>query len=145
MLMLLGLAVLSATGVWMIADGDWLGFLVAGFALFAVPVFAIQLLPGAAYLRVDQNGVRFAVAFRETAVPWESIAESGVYEVKGSRLVGFNYTAKAGRVRQASRSLTGYEGGLPDTYGMKAEELASLLDHRLHLHRSGGSEAPAPS
>jgi hypothetical protein len=47
------------------------------------------------------------------------------------KMVGFNYVATYGRShlgRRISRVIGGCEGGLPDTYGMTAAELATILN-----------------
>lgn len=53
-------------------------------------------------------------------------------------MVGFNYSAeyrRAPKARAVSKALAGFEGGLPDTYGFRAKELAQILSdiHRLRI------------
>jgi hypothetical protein len=104
-----------------------------------IPVAVIQLLPGSAFLRIDSTGITFASLYRKTFWPWSAIdrfcevtmKQTGV---KGHEMVGFDFAPAYDRSnigRKVGRVVAGCEGALPDTYGMKAAELAALLTSRL--------------
>jgi hypothetical protein len=62
-----------------------------------------------------------------------------VYDLPGgTRQVGFDFApgAEPAGSRLASR-LTGVQGALPNTYGLKAEELADLMNRWREEHASG--------
>jgi hypothetical protein len=106
-------------------------------------VFATQLAPNSAYLELRDDGFTFASLWRAHTVRWSEVSQFGIARVGlRTRLVGWNYVAPASR-GQLSRSLSGYEAALPDTYGMSPEELCALLDE---LRRtSANSNVPPPT
>lgn len=85
----------------------------------------------------------FASLFRSSMIKWDAIEEFGVYTIKQrglsvAKFVGLNFRESESSHRKArslSKSLVGYEGGLPDTYGLKAEDLALLLTNYLNEYK----------
>jgi hypothetical protein len=138
-----------ATGVWMGRSGNSIGWICAAFFGLGIPVAVIQLIPGSTFLHVDSNGITYSNLFRKTSLSWSIFQEFFVVTMRQSGLkvhemVGFNYVSTYDRSRAAralATAISGCEGALPDTYGMKAEELAKLLNARLH---EAGAQAPAP-
>jgi hypothetical protein len=128
-----------ATGVLMVRDGEGIGWFVLGFFGLCALVFALQLLPGTSRLRLDQNGFTVTSLFRSSTVRWSEVARFFVAQVGGRAMVCWDY---AGAVphstasRRLSRALAGVEAGLPDTYGLSAEALASLLEDWRQRHAS---------
>ena len=127
-------------GIWMIREGEKIGWFVAGFFTLCILVFLLQLFPKSSFLTVCEEGIEFCALFRSHKVPWSDISEFGVCRVPGNRMVGFNYSAEYPRARKAralSKALTGCEGALPDTYGFSVDELAELLSayHQEKLKR----------
>lgn len=107
----------------------WLS--VGFFALCAV-VFALQLVPGASYLRITDEGFVFCSLFRKSPlVPWREVSEFRVASVPPSshKLVVYDLNnALRPAIRSVNRALVGASDGLPDTYGLKPQELADLLN-----------------
>lgn len=133
LLLFLLCSVFVAGGIWMIRDGHKEGWFVAGLFSLGIPVSLIQLLPNSSFLRVDEEGIEFAALFRKCRVKWSEISEFGVYSRESigiGKTVGINYSPsfeRYRRMRAANKALLGFEGALPDTYGLPAAELASLL------------------
>lgn len=134
----------ATTGVWMCILGEWLGYVCASFFGLGLIVLVIQMMPGASYLRLTAEGFELASLFRRHFVRWDRIEEMGVWTMRRglakSKMVCFNYLATAvstSRARELSRRLTGFEGGLPDTYGLSAEELLSLMTPYWRAARDG--------
>jgi hypothetical protein len=123
----------AAGGIWMIRDGEAVGWFVAGFFGLGVPVFLLQFFPKSSFLTVDEDGIEFAALFRKCRLKWREISEFGVYSRKSIGIgmtVGINYSASFERYRKmraVNKALLGFEGALPDTYGLPATELATLL------------------
>ena len=117
----------------MIRDGHTAGWFVAGFFSLGIPVFLIQLLPKSSFLTVDEDGIEFASLFRKGRLKWSEISEFGIYSRESigiGKTVGFNYSPsfeRSRKMRAVTKSLLGFEAALPDTYGLPAAELASLL------------------
>lgn len=122
-----------AGGIWMIRDGDQAGWFVAGVFSLGIPVFLIQLYPKSSFLTVDEEGIEFAALFRKCRLKWSEISGFGVYSRESigvGKTVGFNYSPSFERYRKmrgVNKALVGFEAALPDTYGLPAAELASLL------------------
>jgi hypothetical protein len=137
LLLFLLCAVFTAGGIWMVLDGEKMGWFCGGFFALGLPVFLLQLHPRCSFLIVTDEGLEISALFRKSTIRWEDIAEFGVYRLTHHGLpvnaqVGFNYAAdyqKSPRARAVAKALTGFEGALPDTYGCRAEELAQLLAH----------------
>jgi hypothetical protein len=123
--------VFTAIGVGMAADGRWMGWVAVGFFGLGVVVFTVQLLPGSASLRLGPDGFVICSLFRPSTCRWSDVARFGVGTVGPKRMVVFDFAPNArGSValRRLATALSGWEGALPDCYGMSAEELAALLN-----------------
>jgi hypothetical protein len=137
--MLLGLSVMFVVvGVWLaMTRGGWVGYVCAGFFSLGIPVAIAQLLPGGAYLKIAEEGFTYVTLFRPHTTAWRDVERFFVVTIKQTGLspirtmVGFDYAphyARAQFARNISSSLAQCEGGLPDTYGLKAEQLVDLLN-----------------
>ena len=119
----------------------------AGVVLFGlgIPVSLIQLLPGQSYLEIDRDGFTMAGMFRKHRTAWADVAGFGVMSIHSNKMVGWNYSPgyQGQSVGRAFASvISGAQAALPDTYGMKAEALAELLNEC--KRRSGAMLAPTP-
>jgi hypothetical protein len=126
-------------GAWWLSDEHqvvgWLGVIFFGAGAVA---FAILLLPGASFLKLTRDGMTVVSLFRRSTYRWDDIDSFGVMSLEkfgGTKYVGIIFSAsyqghKIGRKMVAT--MTGFQGGLPDTYGMSADDLVDLLsDWRL--------------
>jgi hypothetical protein len=123
---------LTAGGAWMVARGaEYGGWCLAFFALCSV-VFGVQLLPSASWLKLTDEGLQIRSLFRTAKlVRWQDVAGFFPGRMHGNAYVFFNYSLeypKQSTARKIAGALVGAEGMLPDTYGMKAEALAALLE-----------------
>jgi hypothetical protein len=129
----------------------WIAYAGAGFFALGIPVAIVQLLPGSSYLRIDAKGITFRNMFRDTSVLWSDVEEFFVVTMtqKGipvRKMVGLNYVPSYDRMRLGRRlaaAIANCEGALPDTYGKRAEELATLLNSCLQI-ATGRGEKPGP-
>lgn len=81
---------------------------------------------------------------RRLTTRWTEVASFSVVAAGASpinRMVAVNLAGadRLGRARAAARAVLGYDRLLPDTYGMKAQDLAALLDEWRARH----SRAPS--
>ena len=144
--LLLASLLFTVAGVFMAQDGELMGHV--GYVFFSLCslAYVVQLITGGGYLKLKEDEFEFFSGFgRKQYVRWDDVDSFGVAVVRNlsryyappTRLVGWNYkqgvdVSKFGRV--TSKTLSGREACLPDTYGMKMEELLSLLSE--HLERS---------
>jgi hypothetical protein len=100
-------------------------------------VALIQIIPGSSFLRIKSDGITVRSMWRTTFYRWSDIERFGVAELStGHRqlLVGLDFSAsyphrdRAQTVKRISRTLTGFEGALPDNYGRDCAELAAHLN-----------------
>lgn len=124
--------VLMTGGILFIIDGEWIGwYLTIFFGVCAIAI-GINVLPGAAFLRVDEKGIAIKHMYKTHILAWSDIGIFFVHTGNKYELVGFSYSQeykKHRKGRKISKILTGTEGVLPETYGFKAEELAELLNN----------------
>jgi len=119
-------------------SNPWMGLLCAGFFGLGIPLALIQLLPGSTYLRIDDEGLTTCTMYRETKIPWAAIEDFGVVIISHNKMVGLNYVESYDRsrgMRQMAAAISGCEGALPNTYGMRADQLAEKLTARLGEYR----------
>jgi len=115
--------------------GGWLlGLLAGGGAL----IFASNFLPNAAWLKLDPQGFTYRITYRTHRHNWNDISSFGILTrrylgfIPVSRSVCFNFTADHKRSKglgfRMATAIARFDGQLPESYGMKARDLASLLE-----------------
>ncbi len=134
-LLILVCVVFAAGAKFMIADGEVAkGWSVVIFFGLGAGVFIIQLLPGASYLEITPAGFVICSLFRKRPlIPWRDVGPFTVAKLPpyGKKMVMFTSPGDAAKaLGKLNRALLGASGGLPDTYGMKAEKLAELMNAR---------------
>jgi hypothetical protein len=118
-----------AAGVVMMLDGNFWGWVTVAFFGLCLVVAGWQLVsPGRLILTPEG----FTVVTLGRTMRYE-LAKCGVFTVwrnpfGGTRMVVFDYEGSDGRLGRANRRLAGASASLPDTYGMKAEQLARILN-----------------
>jgi hypothetical protein len=106
----------------------WFGILFFGSGVI---IFGLLLLPGSAYLKLDSAGFTFCTLFRAHSTCWYQVDSFQVARIAGRKMVVFNFSnLHPGQrvLRKLSSTVSGYEAGLPETYGLSAEELAAMLN-----------------
>jgi hypothetical protein len=135
-------AAFAAAGVLMVRSGEALGWLEIAFFGTGTVVFCALILPGSAYLRLEPAGFTVCSLFRTQATRWFEVEGFATTRISGRRMVGFNYsTFHQGqpRLRRLASAMSGYEAALPDTYGMKADSLAELMNQWRSEHAADSS------
>jgi hypothetical protein len=125
----------TAGGVLMILNGKNMGWFCSGFFALGTLIFLLQLHPKASYLTISEDGFECSVLFRKSRYRWSDISKFGTYTLRQKGLpvgtfVGLDFSAEyqlSPKARAVSKAMVGFEGGLPDTYGLRADELAQLL------------------
>lgn len=105
--------------------------LCATFFGVCAAAFAVMLLPGAAYLSLNRDGFTTCSLFRVRRVPWTDVGPFGPTQVSGKAMVGYDSVAQAARrprLAAVNTGLSGYNSALPDTYGLRAPDLAALMN-----------------
>jgi hypothetical protein len=115
----------------------WAGIVLLGLG---VVVSAVALLPGSSYLRLTPEGFEQRAFFRTSKWSWQQFERFHAYRPPASpiRLVGFVFDPNVkgdATLRRVNRSMAGVDGGLSDTYGLAADELATLMNEWLNRYK----------
>ncbi len=99
-------------------------------------MFVIQLIPGSAFLEIDENAFRYRVYFKTYEVPWSKVSRFTSVTMRDGRTqrIGWFYsdsTASASHTRESNPGERIPDAFLPELYGQKPEDLVS--DLRSHL------------
>lgn len=124
--------VFVAAGVWMIPKDPLAGYLTVGFFGVCAIVFAIMLLPNSSYLHLTEEGFIYCNLFRVSQiVRWRDVADFSVTHIRFNPMVGWRYVPEyleRPKWRAMNRFLAAVDDALPNTYGMKAQRLATLMN-----------------
>lgn len=106
-----------------------------GISAVGLLSYGTQLIPSLAYLRLTQDGFSYRFGRRRGSVQWLEVDRFDVRDVPGwySRLkfVEWTYARQYKELPSTEGRRYTFGGGsgvLPDTYGMKAEELVDLMN-----------------
>ena len=123
--------VFVAVGALLGVSGSLLGWLAVAFFGLCAIVFAVTLLPGAAYLRLERSGFAVCSLLRSDRLwRWDEVQGFRTYDLPGGvRHVGFDFAPGAQPTgSELAKRLARVEGALPSTYGLPAEDLAGLMN-----------------
>ena len=120
----------TVCGVLMVVDGAEGGWLVLVASGLGTLVAAVLLIPGAAYLRLNQDGFEYRGPLRRRCCRWDEVTELEAYGPVSYPMVCCNLADPRGVpwYRRLLRPWNPYALWLPDTYGMDAVELAALMN-----------------
>ena len=138
----LAMVAISAVFVWIGATimGTHPAVAWSGIVFFGLcgSVGVLNLLPDASRLLVDDDGFEIRSLFRASRVRWADVARFGTLRIGLNMMVGFDFVdgyRGSDRLRRLNRNLSGFQGALPDTYGLKVAALAERLQARLDAYR----------
>ena len=118
-------------GRWMVHEGQWSGWLIIGFFGVCALVAIALMLPGASYLRLNSEGFTMCCMYRSHTFKWSDVAEFDVSQIFGNTMVMMNFSDSykaSPSVRKFNVATVGFDGALPNSYGLKPEELADLMN-----------------
>ena len=127
--LLFGLA-LVAVGLFVIGPDEdpTMRWLTIGFGAVGALV-SIPGILGIGGLELDPEGFTIVHWGRNTRRTWRECSEFSIIDMRGGPFVGFTSETDAGKAAAGlARNLVGETGMLPDKYGMKARDLADLMN-----------------
>jgi energy-coupling factor transporter transmembrane protein EcfT len=149
-LVFVGLGILLGTGTmgfsgWIAMPARIVGWFAVPFFGLGVPLALFQLLTNRSYLLLTRDGFQMFGIRKSRLIPWSEVAAFTAYipptlvfawlpkriRDLGPKMVLFDYRPDVEafrRMRAVNQTLTGHDAGLADTYGLKAEELATLMN-----------------
>jgi hypothetical protein len=119
-----------ATGLFIIPPDEDPMMRALAIGFFSICALAsIPGLMGVGGLDLDREGFTISTIGRKTRRSWRECSEFSVLNMRGGLFVGFSSETDSSKAAAAiSRTLVGESGMLPDKYGMKAKDLAGLMN-----------------
>ncbi len=122
-------------GILMVQAHNMLGWLLVTFFGLGVLVFAVNMLPNSAYLRLTKDGFEVRQLFKSFFYKWSDVQDFQTrvrlhHGIPIRTYVAFNFAStytKLAKMRALAKAISGCEGQLPDNFGMEAQELAELM------------------
>lgn len=116
---------LALADIW----GAWI--FIPIFILGMILALVDLLVPNASYLRLTSEGFTIRTTFRDQFYRWSDIESFGTVKTRRSNYVTFTFVPTFSRQtwsQKLTRNTVGYDGNLPETYGMELQELADLMN-----------------
>ena len=111
---------------------SWVAIVVSGLCLI---VIAINFYPKSFYLKLSKDGFEMCSLFKSHFTPWSDVEQFGVGNLVWKKSVTLNYKphVSINKLLKAVNKLVtgGWDGGLPDSYGLTHTQLADLLNSYL--------------
>lgn len=120
--------VLAVAGLYLAGLGERRGVAVAGFFGLTSLLAALLCVYGHANVRLAEDGFVVGRLWRDAPYRWTDVSPFRVIAIRGNRRVAFDTAEDRGILANLARRQFGASTILPDSYGMKAEELADLLN-----------------
>lgn len=126
--------VFVALGIFLALDGQIMGWFAGGFFALGLPLSVIQLRGTSSWLKLGAEGFEQSMLGRKMASGWEDVSDFRIWKMKRGLFtvhtgVSFDRAEDAGkRLASVNQAIAGGSAALGDTYGMKAEELADLMN-----------------
>jgi len=125
----LGGLLFTAGGILMIVTGEgamaW--FCTIFFGIVAAT--GLYMLLGGSYLKLTGEGFEQKMMGRTMVCRWQDVSPFGVWVVSGNRFVSFDRVQDQGKtIARVNQALAGRSASLGDSFGMKAEKLAELMN-----------------
>jgi hypothetical protein len=107
------------------------GWLITFFFGLCVLVFLIQLIPGSSQLKLTDQGFIITSLFQSTFTKWSDIKSFKTGYISQNKTVMFDYVdshKNHSTGKKIAKQLSGSQGALPITYGIKASELLRIMN-----------------
>ena len=121
--LLLVCGLFSAGGAWFGRAGDVMGWYCAAFFGIGLIISVVNLLPNSSYLTMNRDGFRIRSLFREQSFEWTDVETFMVRDTGHMKMVVFTFSKE-----YAKKFPAWLPGGLPDTYGLTAQDLADRMN-----------------
>ena len=121
----------AVIGAFVVSAGESMGWPISIFFGLLAIVFGITALPNSTYLRITSDGFTVCNLFKSHSYRWSDVGPFVVGSVGLNSMVVFNFSESyqsAPKLRKIAAGLSGFEGALPDSYGLPLSELVQLLN-----------------
>jgi len=121
----------SFGGCLMVRDGASGGWFVLIFFGFCTLISIVVMLPGASALTLDRDGFEVKRMYRGDRTRWRNASGFTTARLPphSHAMVVYDDASQArGMIASTNIALTGRNAGLPDTFGMEPDDLATLME-----------------
>lgn len=115
----------------MLDEEPVMGWFIISFFGLGVLVFAIQLIPGSAELKLTERGFTITNLFKSHFTKWSDVESFREGYLGPNKAVLFDYAdthAKHQVGKLIAKELSGNHGALPSKYGFKTSELVKIMN-----------------
>lgn len=112
-------------------ENQFMAWLIIIFFGLGTIVFVIQLIPNSSYLKLTKEGFEVKSLYKTNFTKWSDIDVFTTGYISKNLMVLFNYSNNHNKYntgKKLAKSIAGNEGALPNNYGMKAKNLAILMN-----------------
>ena len=113
------------------------GWLITLFFCFCFLVFIIQLIPGSTELKLTREGFEITTLFHKSLTKWDDIKTFKIGYLGLNKTVMFDYVEEHNKHeigKLVAKKISGGQGALPSTYGLKATELLEIMTEWKNKH-----------
>ena len=128
---LAGSLVFVMGGIWGVKQGQPILWVPIVFFGLCSLVFLVQLHPESSSLTLTPEKFVVRSLFRSYEHTWDEVDHFFPKNIASNKTVAFSYAPEytgQQQARKISSKIAGAEAALPDTFGMKPDELASMLN-----------------
>lgn len=128
-----------AISVLILSEDNWFGWVCLPFSSACVLVSIWAMLSPRFRLYLDSSGLSYATMKKDYAYEWRDIAWFSTVRLATTDYVSFGFAPGFDgdvRIREVNQRFGGFDRFLPDTYGLRADELAKLLEEWRSRHTS---------
>jgi hypothetical protein len=123
--------VFTLLGAWMIFNGDDMGYWAIGlFGVIGIPVFLMQIFTNKNYLELDSEKFTYSTFITKKTFYWKDVEAFDLWKIHNNKFVRWlpNANYQGEPVKPVVKSIVSKALMLPDTYGMKAEDLVEMMN-----------------
>lgn len=124
-------ALFVVIGFYLMEENPFMAWIAIIFFGSGVIVFAIQLMPDSSILKLSNDGFEVKNLFKSDFTKWSDVNQFRVGYAGQTKMVMFDFSRdhkKHNVGKKVAKFLSGNEGALPETYGMKAKDLSELMN-----------------
>lgn len=120
-------------GAFIVANGNWRGWIGIAFFGLGIPISVGMLVPGLNNLTIGQAGVTVRTLNRKWTVRWDDVERFYVTRISYTSMIGIRWSpgyTKQPTGRKFAKLISGTEAAIPDTFEIRGQALADLLNER---------------
>ena len=129
-LVAIGSFLFTALGFFLMPEVGLFGWVLVLFFGACFIVAVLGFVPGASYLKLMPDGFVHCSLWRKNRFRWRDVKDFHVIYMRGHPMIVFDVSGleRVSIMAGLSRFVSGADAALSDTYGLKADDLAKLMN-----------------